>query len=204
MGIGLRGELAHHNRPDIAKSGALTNNDGAGPSPDIRLPRYAAPSNAYATAPMRGRHQASPKAHIKRNGQQYVQPHGSSQGSVAIRHAHEDRNQRREEPRPSGHAEPRGPDRPVRDGGLGPDPVSLVTVEKLAALCALALDNARLYAQTGEATRRKDELMHVVTQDLRSPLRTLGMGIQRLMTSLGKPDRGPAHGEILGRTGLSI
>lgn len=46
----------------------------------------------------------------------------------------------------------------------------LALAEELAGRCALALDNARLHEQAQEAVRSRDEMLAVVSHDLRSPL----------------------------------
>lgn len=46
----------------------------------------------------------------------------------------------------------------------------LALARDLAARCALALDNARLYREAREATRSREEVLAVVSHDLRAPL----------------------------------
>lgn len=51
----------------------------------------------------------------------------------------------------------------------------LVTAENFAARAALALDNARLYHDAQQATRARDEVLGVVSHDLRNPLSAIAM-----------------------------
>jgi PAS domain S-box-containing protein len=50
------------------------------------------------------------------------------------------------------------------------DREDLADAEEIARRCALALDNARLHRKVQEAVRARDELLAVVSHDLRSPL----------------------------------
>jgi PAS domain S-box-containing protein len=50
----------------------------------------------------------------------------------------------------------------------------------LADRAALALDNARLYADAVEARRRRDEMLGVVSHDLRNPLNVIGLNARLL------------------------
>jgi PAS domain S-box-containing protein len=47
--------------------------------------------------------------------------------------------------------------------------------EELAARTAVAVENCRLYLQSQEATRLRDEVLRVVAHDLRNPLATIGL-----------------------------
>jgi PAS domain S-box-containing protein len=49
-------------------------------------------------------------------------------------------------------------------------PEDLAVAQELARRCALALDNARLHRKVQEAVRARDEMLAVVSHDLRSPL----------------------------------
>lgn len=51
---------------------------------------------------------------------------------------------------------------------FGPD--DLAIAQELARRCALALDNARLHRKVQEAVRARDEMLAVVSHDLKSPL----------------------------------
>jgi signal transduction histidine kinase len=74
-----------------------------------------------------------------------------------------------------------------------PDDVE-VAVE-LARRCALTLENARLYRETQEGIRIREEFLSVAAHELRTPLTALHLGIQRLrrvaQSALGK--RGEAN-----------
>lgn len=63
----------------------------------------------------------------------------------------------------------------------------LTLVRDLARLAALAVDNARLYRESRQAIRARDEIMAVVAHDLRNPLNTIAMSLPLL-----REGRGPA------------
>jgi PAS domain S-box-containing protein len=70
----------------------------------------------------------------------------------------------------------------------GPD--DLAVAEELAARCALALDNARLYREAREASRTREEVIAVVSHDLRAPLGAVKLGAG-LVSRLVPPDAPP-------------
>jgi PAS domain S-box-containing protein len=49
-------------------------------------------------------------------------------------------------------------------------PADLALAEELAARCALAVDNARLYEQSQEAVRLRDEFLSTATHELKTPV----------------------------------
>jgi PAS domain S-box-containing protein len=69
--------------------------------------------------------------------------------------------------------------------------------ENLAHRAALALENARLFLESREATRVRDEVLRVVAHDLRNPLNTISLTADLLHERLG-----PVAGEEVGRLGL--
>lgn len=54
-------------------------------------------------------------------------------------------------------------------------PADLPLAEEIGHRCALALENARLYESARNATRARDEVLGVVSHDLRNPLSAIGM-----------------------------
>jgi signal transduction histidine kinase len=58
----------------------------------------------------------------------------------------------------------------------GPDDLALA--EALAQRCALAIENASLYRAAQEATRVREEVLAIVSHDLKTPLGALHMGAQ--------------------------
>ena len=54
----------------------------------------------------------------------------------------------------------------------------LELAQELAARCALAIDNARLYREAQEATRSREEVLTVVSHDLRAPLGTVQLAAE--------------------------
>ncbi len=80
----------------------------------------------------------------------------------------------------------------------GDDDLDLAT--DLARRAALAVDNARLYQQAQQATRARDDVLGIVSHDLRNPLNTINMaatflleviGPAGLMIPAGTPDGSP-------------
>ena len=88
------------------------------------------------------------------------------------------------------------------DRANGPAWIGLA--EKLATICALAIDNARLYAEARQATLRRDEILHMVSHDLRTPLAAIEMGIDRLKRRAPVPDRRSGTIEVLERIGRLV
>jgi len=64
----------------------------------------------------------------------------------------------------------------------GPDDIALA--QELARRAALAVDNARLFEKSQQATRVRDEVLRIVAHDLRNPLNTiqLSAGLLREIT----------------------
>lgn len=54
----------------------------------------------------------------------------------------------------------------------------------LAQTTAVALENARLYRAAQEATRRRDDILAIVSHDLRNPLNTISMSAELLRINL--------------------
>ena len=61
----------------------------------------------------------------------------------------------------------------------------LALARDLARLAALAVDNARLYRESQQAIRARDEIMAVVAHDLRNPLNTIAMSLALLREGRG-------------------
>ena len=66
-------------------------------------------------------------------------------------------------------------------------PADLALVEELARRVALAVDNAKLYGDAHRASRAREELLGVVSHDLRNPLSAIVMCARALADA---PDRG--------------
>jgi PAS domain S-box-containing protein len=56
----------------------------------------------------------------------------------------------------------------------------LALAEELATRAALAVDNARLFEEALSATRAREEMLAVVSHDLRNPLSSITLGTERL------------------------
>ncbi len=63
----------------------------------------------------------------------------------------------------------------VRRGRRRLGPAELALAEDLARRAGLAVDNARLYREAHDATRARDDMLAIVSHDLRNPLHTIGM-----------------------------
>jgi PAS domain S-box-containing protein len=66
----------------------------------------------------------------------------------------------------------------------------LVLAEGLAGRAALSIDNARLYRESQQSSQARDEVLAVVSHDLRNPLNVIGLGAAALLKHL--PEEGPA------------
>jgi len=69
------------------------------------------------------------------------------------------------------------------DRTYGDDDLDVAT--DLARRAALAVDNARLYQQAQQATRARDDVLGIVSHDLRNPLNTINMSASFLLDLIG-------------------
>ena len=69
-------------------------------------------------------------------------------------------------------------------------PADRATAEDLASRAAVALDNARLYAEVQEADRRKNEFLSMLAHELRNPLAPIRNAVEVMR------HRGPAQPEL--------
>jgi PAS domain S-box-containing protein len=60
-------------------------------------------------------------------------------------------------------------------------PDDVADAEEFALTCALAADNARLYRDTMEAVRARDDILAVVSHDLGNPLSAIRIGVSLLL-----------------------
>ena len=67
-------------------------------------------------------------------------------------------------------------------------PEDLALAQDLARRAAVAIDNARLYRDARAATSARDEILAVVSHDLRNPIHTIGLGAQLLLETLPEGD----------------
>ena len=67
------------------------------------------------------------------------------------------------------------------------DERDLALAEELARRAALAVENARLYHESEQATRSRDQMLSVVAHDLRNPLNTMLMAAE-LLADAAPPD----------------
>lgn len=73
----------------------------------------------------------------------------------------------------------------------------LAFAEDLAARAGLALDNARLYQQSQAAVRARNEVLGIVSHDLRNPLNAVRFGAQALLRHWPPRDDGEAERDQL-------
>lgn len=60
---------------------------------------------------------------------------------------------------------------------------------QLAQMCSVALENARLYKAANDATRARDDLVAIVSHDLRNPVHTMNMAAAFLLETAPPVDR---------------
>jgi PAS domain S-box-containing protein len=77
------------------------------------------------------------------------------------------------------------------------DASDVLVAENFAGRAALAIDNARLYRDARHATRARDEVLGIVSHDLRNPLSTIAM-CSRVLTE--SPPADPAARRELAKT----
>ena len=80
------------------------------------------------------------------------------------------------------------------ESGRRYDADDLALAEELARRAALAVENARLYHETEQARRARDQVLSVVAHDLRNPLNTMLMASQLLADTL--PAESPARRQV--------
>jgi len=73
------------------------------------------------------------------------------------------------------------------------DEQDLAVATELASRCALALDNARLYEKAQEAVRGRDQLLAIVSHDLKNPLGSVQLGAALLKRIAGSHDAQRIH-----------
>jgi PAS domain S-box-containing protein len=75
------------------------------------------------------------------------------------------------------------------ESGRRYDARSLMLAEELARRAALAIDNARLYRSSEQATRTRDEVLRIVAHDLRTPLQVISLSATMLLKRLPEERR---------------
>ena len=81
------------------------------------------------------------------------------------------------------------------------DQRDLELAEELARRAALAVENARLYHESEQATRSRDQMLGVVAHDLRNPLNTMLMAAELLADSAPPESMTHRHATIVRRAG---
>lgn len=67
------------------------------------------------------------------------------------------------------------------ESGRRYNPLDLILAEELGRRAALAVDNARLYQQAQQAVRVRDDVLAIVSHDLRNPVNTISMSASLLL-----------------------
>ncbi|HSU13771.1 GAF domain-containing sensor histidine kinase [Longimicrobium sp.] len=73
----------------------------------------------------------------------------------------------------------------------------LVLARELGRIASVAIDNARLYGAAQEAVRARDEVLRVVSHDLRNPINTVGQGASYLLEEASPELRDGVFGRTL-------
>ncbi len=92
----------------------------------------------------------------------------------------------------------------LTEPGRAFDEVTVELVEDFAGRVALALDNARLYEAAQEATRQRDDMLAVVSHDLRTPLSTIVAMADLLTRSPADSKRPEARAEVIHRSAMRM
>src|SRR5687768_892447 len=74
-----------------------------------------------------------------------------------------------------------------KDGKFSEGDEAILT--QLAQMCSVALENARLYKAAQDATRARDDLVAIVSHDLRNPVHTINMAASFLLETAPADDR---------------
>jgi signal transduction histidine kinase len=74
-----------------------------------------------------------------------------------------------------------------KDGKFSEGDEAILT--QLAQMCSVALENARLYKAAQDATRARDDLVAIVSHDLRNPVHTINMAASFLLEVAPTDDR---------------
>jgi signal transduction histidine kinase len=74
----------------------------------------------------------------------------------------------------------------VADSGRGYDLMDLLTAEQLCQRAARTVDNGRLYDNAQRAIRARDEVLAIVSHDLRNPLSTITLSASLLLDQQGE------------------
>jgi signal transduction histidine kinase len=80
----------------------------------------------------------------------------------------------------------------------------LELAEDLARRAAMAIDNARLYQEAQDATRRKDEFLAMLGHELRNPLAAIRAAVSVLEHPKTNPDIATRQREIIGRQSMKL
>jgi len=76
------------------------------------------------------------------------------------------------------------------------DAADLALLDEIASRASLAMENARLYDEARHATALRDDVLAIVSHDLRNPLATISMALGRLEAESDPTDT--RHAELLG------
>jgi PAS domain S-box-containing protein len=88
----------------------------------------------------------------------------------------------------------------LAEAGENYDLRDLAFAEELARRAAIAIDNARLYAEAQRALRARDEVLGIVSHDLRNPINVIAMSSEMLLEMELPADRRRRQLEIIRRS----
>ena len=80
----------------------------------------------------------------------------------------------------------------------------LLLAKELGRRAALAVDNARLYEQAQHAVALREDVLAVVSHDLRNPLSVILMAVQQLQRTAGESTEAGKAAEIIQRASLNM
>jgi signal transduction histidine kinase len=85
---------------------------------------------------------------------------------------------------------------PGRDYG----PADLALAQELAGRAAIAIDHARLYRAAQQATRTRDEVLAIVSHDLRNPVNLISISAGLVLERLGEDEPARKHIQMIQRS----
>ncbi|MFN7134120.1 MAG: ATP-binding protein, partial [Myxococcales bacterium] len=95
----------------------------------------------------------------------------------------------------------------VAESGRPYDEVDLQVASELGRICGVAIDNARLYEQANQAIRNREQLLAVVSHDLRNPLNAILLQAEALGRTTSAhldPEGVKRRAESIARSGLRM
>ncbi len=76
----------------------------------------------------------------------------------------------------------------------------LTVIKDLGLRAGIAIENARLHKQTRDAVKAREDVLAIVSHDLRNPLSAIDLGASLLLSSVGSEPRARKHLEAIRRS----